>query len=374
MPIRLSDFNRKWIVSILKPQPKTPVCRFSYFCGYNAGMKIPPFATAQILSLEDPPEYVIHGIAQRPIARSRHAPSATDRLIRACHDGELELVVELFPLSENSASPSTFGITPLSAACSSGHARIVRWLLEHGASPEAASFTGTPLHCALYSSRDATECMIAIKDALGERFAPDLILDVFTHDFLSISHAENLKLALSWIPIDSTLANSLLFKRAHRSCATSIDALTCFGAEINHEDPETGLTPLIQAITVRNPRSRDKLQAIEILLRRGASPHHKTQMGLAPLTAAAVVGSLEACKALLDMGANPLDALTPECFPQAALGQLPSFAADAGRHIELAHYLRAVEASWTEARELSALTQGSVQTPMGQTPAKNWSL
>ncbi|XP_041354554.1 uncharacterized protein LOC121372324 [Gigantopelta aegis] len=81
-----------------------------------------------------------------------------------------------------------------------------------------------------------------------------------------------------------------------------INKSTSKGLDPNFHDQDSGETPLTIAVTLGRDKCRD---AIISLISGGAHIDFRNKQGLSPMHRAAIVGSMEAVKALLDLGASP---------------------------------------------------------------------
>ena len=106
----------------------------------------------------------------------------------------------------------------------------------------------------------------------------------------------------SFLPEQSWIARGNLLHIAARESATHIIAfLIGYGFNLNWPDPAWGNTPLHNIIDSRSERS---LEAAELVIRAGADPNIKNDLGNTPLHSAVYANNLPITRLLVESGAN----------------------------------------------------------------------
>ncbi|GFH26472.1 ANK_REP_REGION domain-containing protein [Haematococcus lacustris] len=156
-----------------------------------------------------------------------------DELISAARSGDPDTVTTLLELGADPNGAGTSGLLPLIAAAEHGHTKVVTTLLGAGATPDVSTSSGTtPLRAAILSGEGG--CITAL---LGAGARPDM----------------------------ETARGTPLTTAATVGDCETLQLLLDHGATIDHETRD-GFTALMAAVR------EDKRAAVQLLLRRGASP------------------------------------------------------------------------------------------------------
>ncbi|GFH06351.1 ANK_REP_REGION domain-containing protein [Haematococcus lacustris] len=156
-----------------------------------------------------------------------------DELISAARSGDPDTVTTLLELGADPNGAGTSGLLPLIAAAEHGHPKVVMTLLGAGATPDVCTSSGTtPLRAAILSGEGG--CITAL---LGAGARPDM----------------------------ETARGTPLTTAATVGDCETLQLLLDHGAAIDHETRD-GFTALMAAVR------EDKRAAVQLLLRRGASP------------------------------------------------------------------------------------------------------
>ena len=208
------------------------------------------------------------------------APAGADSFVLSCVLGDTEAVREALANGANPNIPDPSGFPPLYSAVRAGteaplsmHLDVIRLLVSFGADPDASAPSGeTPL---LLSLRKGTP--------FGELTA--LLLEL---------GADPNGLSQGVRPLEAASREP--------ASALQLELLLAHGADIRLKDAR-GCSPLIAAVTASSPET----EKVRLLLRAGAEANEAFDLWgdqrLSPLMAAAVLGSPELVRLLLDHGA-----------------------------------------------------------------------
>jgi ankyrin repeat protein len=226
-------------------------------------------------------------------------------------------------------TPSITGRTPLHQYCGGNDVEFIRFLLDHGANPNAADKDGTmPIHLAV--TRDSAEAK-TIVEMLLQRGAT---LDVFAQ--AQLGQTDKVLAAVKEHPdlLDKPGGiggQTLLHIAAGRGNLALVQTLVERGADLELKNAWAGWTPLHSAAGAGHARvvayliqqgakveapgvynqgilftaaMQGHAEVVRLLCAAGANVEATTDWGYSPLVSAAGEGHREVVKALLDAGAN----------------------------------------------------------------------
>ena len=157
-------------------------------------------------------------------------------LHQACLHNDLARVSELLGTSSIDAQALNEGLT---IACHAGHASITKALLSSGASHEATTVDGGPLHLA--SQSGSTECVQLLLDASANPDGPQPSASAATPCFVAAfnGHADCLALLINANAVvdmdyNGTTPLHAACKQGHFDCVAQ---LLQAGADVDEEDP-----------------------------------------------------------------------------------------------------------------------------------------
>ncbi len=214
-------------------------------------------------------------------------------------------------------------MTPLHRAVANGDANEVQFLLRRGADIEAKDFSGrTPLHTAAMDWR--TDMVVLLLDNGAYINALDKwgysVLHRALHDGRA-SVAELLLARGAYVKTQSQSGETPLHEAATRGWTRLVELLTAKGADVNAAARD-GNTPLLCAITRDSGRGYDSypldpnhLQVVSLLIKKDANVNAMNKAGDTALCYAAQTGDLKLAQLLLDNGAQPDHAATPDRAP-----------------------------------------------------------
>ncbi|CAK5084217.1 unnamed protein product [Meloidogyne enterolobii] len=222
----------------------------------------------------------------------------SDIFLSACQSGDEDEVEELLKKGSDINSSNIDGVTALHQAVIDGNMDIVRFLVQHNADINAQDNEGwTPLHTAvccgnlniakyLYENNADLACVNSDRE---------LPVDLAENDEMRNFLEEVMRLK----EVDERKARESEFNAMLEDCDRWIQSGKC----LDTPHPKTGATALHVAA------SKGYVQLIEKLINAGADINAPDFEGWTPLHAAAHWGEREACRILVENGAN-FDTLT----------------------------------------------------------------
>nr|CAD2171721.1 unnamed protein product [Meloidogyne enterolobii] len=222
----------------------------------------------------------------------------SDIFLSACQSGDEDEVEELLKKGSDINSSNIDGVTALHQAVIDGNMDIVRFLVQHNADINAQDNEGwTPLHTAvccgnlniakyLYENNADLACVNSDRE---------LPVDLAENDEMRNYLEEVMRLK----EVDERKARESEFNAMLEDCDRWIQSGKC----LDTPHPKTGATALHVAA------SKGYVQLIEKLINAGADINAPDFEGWTPLHAAAHWGEREACRILVENGAN-FDTLT----------------------------------------------------------------
>ena len=198
----------------------------------------------------------------------------------AAENGQYDILVALLAAGGSATMRMANGITPLSAAATSGDLDCVELLIGHGADPSEAVPATVEVRGKVRSNPILRAANNGNDDLVRLLIAKGVSVNV-----VDGSGASPIKLA------------------ARDGAPELISTLITAGADLSIADEE-GWSPLMTAAY------EERADVVALLLGAGANPNTQTQDGddWTPLIAAAAYGQTEIVKLLLDAGADPLTA------------------------------------------------------------------
>ncbi|OAL25983.1 hypothetical protein AYO22_04610 [Fonsecaea multimorphosa] len=255
---------------------------------------------------------------QRLINQQRRGVELEDNLLAQAQDGYEELVTTLIEAGADVESAPLDGDTPLIALVRVSLPHAVAVLLRHGVDPNSPSGDlMTPLHMAAISSCDesakvlisyganvgatdkikATPLHYAVKMRCSKLVS--LLLDGGANPDAKDSQGTTaLHWAGNWAQVPESLPGlQEMLEERLPSLLEAVGLLLRRGADVNAMDDE-GTTPLMRAV------AGQQMELVEYLLSCGADPQHKQNDGETALIWAAATGDSKMVQTLLRYGAD----------------------------------------------------------------------
>ena len=211
----------------------------------------------------------------------------------AVHRDDLETVGLLLAADADAAAANRYGVTPLSLACTNGNARVIARLLGAGADPNAALPGGETalMTAARTGAADAVELLLARGAAVGAR--EETRGQTALMWAAAQGHAAVISLLLD--------AGADIHARASgpASAATSSGSQAAVFRDYSRRGRIDAFTPLLFAARA------GRIDAVRMLLARGANVNDTAPNGASALVVAAVNAHWELAGQLLAAGADP---------------------------------------------------------------------
>ena len=231
-------------------------------------------------------------------------------LMAACTSGHLLLATRLIRHGADVRAKDSSGQTALYHAAYNGRAQMISLLLDHGAELETKCCQGrTPLHAAAIGPSDSSDTLEQLIRAGADKEAtcPTLLQFEDTHFRpLHLASQQGHKACVTYLlesganieAPTSSLGWRPLHYAAQGGQVEAFKAILDHGANIEARSNK-GSRPLYIATY------EGRLEVIKTILEYGVDIEARNSDGFRPLHVAAYNGQLETIKALLDRGANP---------------------------------------------------------------------